>query len=350
MKKADLDSITDIYMPEKDDCFVYMDSPEAIAVDRNTELGHWLEHDLRKHIEDNSGKRDWYENGDELHVRLDGYIFRGHRDQSVDGTVINLRCIPESVPTIHLNPDYPELQLSIPKCWDQVLMHKSLMYGGLILYIADFGQGKSTTAAATIRSRLEKWGGLARVMEDPPELNLNGSWNQGVCFQIPVTQKKSLSDLIRGQMRAFPAVPGKILMVGEVRDNDSAGQLIRAAASGVLVMATLHAGSIESAMSRLVAMAIGSGMTEDLARDMVGSALRIAIHQRMVPKPSGQGRWQKREIKGEILVNTGGEKAGIATLIREGKFQLLTNEIDRQGSTLEKVPKEKSFKEAWDEL
>lgn len=108
---------------------------------------------------------------------------------------------------------------------------------GVIIIAGVTGSGKTTSLAAMIRDIVDEANGTIKVItvENPPEQFMKG------VTQSPVSTKNenSYADAMKGALRADP----DIIMVGEVRDKDTAELLISAVQSGHKVLATLHAPS-----------------------------------------------------------------------------------------------------------
>lgn len=113
---------------------------------------------------------------------------------------------------------------------------------GLCLICGPTGSGKTTTLNASIRE-LDRFGKSIYTIEDPVEYRVSytgqASVNTSVGFGFP--------QAVRAFMRADPDV----IVLGEVRDAETARNAIKAADTGHLVLATLHTGSILGAISRL---------------------------------------------------------------------------------------------------
>ncbi|MEO7326560.1 MAG: ATPase, T2SS/T4P/T4SS family [Dokdonella sp.] len=264
---------------------------------------------------------------DDFAIEYTNMRFRGHRDSTVGGNLLAMRRQTMAVPRLD--------ELLLPAWWVPLLMQKSLLKeGGLIVMAAALGCGKSTTIASLIRTRLEAYGGHARTVEDPCELPLDGFWGDGVCVQCPVDPKVEpkigWSTALRKMLRAYPASTegGQILFIGEIRGSDVAAEAVRAAVNGQLVITTIHASSVVTAIKRLVAFA-AEDMGHEVARDMVSSALRLVFTQnlRRNPNPSATG-WQRRIIEGSVLAS-GGDGHPVGVNIREGKFNMLNQSFDR---------------------
>jgi type II secretory ATPase GspE/PulE/Tfp pilus assembly ATPase PilB-like protein len=136
---------------------------------------------------------------------------------------------------------------------------------GLVLVTGPTGSGKTTTLAALLRE-LGKDRGKIISIEDPVEYRIEG------ITQIQVNEELSLTfdALLRRIFRQDP----DIIMVGEIRDVETAELAVRAALTGHLVFATLHTNNAAEAIYRLQDMNIPSYL--------VAAVLRAVIAQRLV--------------------------------------------------------------------
>ena len=188
--------------------------------------------------------------------------------------LLNLRV--ETVPTmyrqnavLHLfNFDESLLQLdrlAIPpkqrKQIDEVISHPR----GLVLMVGPTGSGKSTTLYSMLNA-LNTPDRKLITLEDPIEYGLTG------ISQIPIntTGGQSFADALRSVLRLDPDV----VMVGEIRDTDTARTAIQASITGHLVLSSFHANSTSAAFSRMIDM-IG-------VNPIFSSAVRLVIAQRLV--------------------------------------------------------------------
>jgi twitching motility protein PilT len=190
---------------------------------------------------------------------------------------------------------------------------------GLVLFIGRTGSGKSTSAAAYIIERLIKFGGVCWTAEDPIELSLHGRHGKGICYQTEI-KNGCFTASIRSILRASP----NIILIGEIRDNESAKEALRVATSGHLVVATLHSNDVSSGLARLARMADG---TDELA-DSIQAAFHLDL------RTSSQGdvgnNKPKRILHVEPLFMMGESEPGVRSQIREGDFRLIRNEVARQ--------------------
>jgi len=138
---------------------------------------------------------------------------------------------------------------------------------GVMLVTGPTGSGKSTTLYATL-GELSKPNINIVTVEDPVEKKIDGV-NQ---VQINVKAGMTFAAALRSILRQDP----DIVMVGEMRDNETADIAIRAAITGHLVLSTLHTNDASSTILRLVDMGV--------APYMVASSLVGVFAQRLVKK------------------------------------------------------------------
>ena len=138
---------------------------------------------------------------------------------------------------------------------------------GLIFVTGPTGSGKTITLYAALQhlNSIEK---NISSIEDPVEIELAG------INQIHVNPKIGLE--FSTALRAFLRQDPDIIMIGEIRDAETATIAIQAAQTGHLVLATLHTNSAAEAHSRLQAMGI--------KEDYLTSALTLVVAQRLVRK------------------------------------------------------------------
>lgn len=188
---------------------------------------------------------------------------------------------------------------------------------GLLVVAGSFGQGKTTTATSIIAARLEKFGGVAVTIEDPPEMPLEGKHGEGVCYQTWV-EKGGFADACRQVARQSPS----IIFVGEVRDAETASEALRASINGRLVICTTHADTVPMAIERLYSLANGvAGSSEDVA-SLLGNGLVGVVHQRLDGEP--------RRPKIEFLWLNGDDYHGPKNMIRNRRFDHLASEVNMQ--------------------
>ncbi|MAE60050.1 MAG: type II secretion system protein GspE [Planctomycetaceae bacterium] len=127
--------------------------------------------------------------------------------------------------------------------FDSLLRHSH----GIVLVTGPTGSGKTTTLYAVL-SRIFTTAKKIITIEDPVEYQLEG------VNQIPVNPKRGL-DFARG-LRSILRQDPDIIMVGEIRDGETADIAIRSALTGHLVFSTLHTNDAAGAVTRLIDMGI----------------------------------------------------------------------------------------------
>jgi type IV pilus assembly protein PilB len=138
---------------------------------------------------------------------------------------------------------------------------------GMILVTGPTGSGKSTTLYAVMKL-LNKREVHISTIEDPVEYDVEG------ISQIQVNTKTNLT-FARG-LRAIVRQDPDIIMVGEIRDEETAGIAVNSAMTGHLVLSTLHTNDAATTLPRLLDMGIEPFL--------VASTVNIAIAQRLVRK------------------------------------------------------------------
>ncbi|WP_237385643.1 type II secretion system protein GspE [Xenorhabdus sp. Sc-CR9] len=158
-------------------------------------------------------------------------------------------------------------QLGLPESQLQLLRQKIHLPQGMILVTGPTGSGKTVTLYSCLQYLNQAKKNICSV-EDPVEIPLNG------INQTPVNNKIGLdfAKVLRALLRQDP----DIIMVGEIRDNETAEISMKAAQTGHLVLSTLHTNSTIDTLSRLQNLGI-SGYT-------TASCVKLIIAQRLVRK------------------------------------------------------------------
>lgn len=138
---------------------------------------------------------------------------------------------------------------------------------GAILVTGPTGSGKSTTLYATL-SVLNQVGKNIITIEDPVEYRLDGVSQMQVNNQAGLTFANGLRSILRSDP--------DIIMVGEIRDRETALIAVESALTGHLVLSTLHTNDAAGALTRLIEMGIEPFL--------VGSAVDCVIAQRLIRK------------------------------------------------------------------
>ena len=138
-------------------------------------------------------------------------------------------------------------------------------HNGIVLISGPTGSGKTTTLYATLKL-LNKESSNVVTIEDPIEYTLEGI-NQ-------VQLKESIGLDFASALKTFLRQDPDVIMLGEIRDKETASMAIRASLTGHLVLSTIHTNSAWDTVSRLVDMGIPSYL--------IANTLRLSVAQRLV--------------------------------------------------------------------
>lgn len=151
-----------------------------------------------------------------------------------DGEQVVVRILdPDGV-----NPDLEKIGISGIDEWRKGINRQN----GICLVCGPTGSGKTTTLNSSVRD-LDRFGKAIYTIEDPVEYRIPFVKQVSANFQVGL-------DFPRG-VRAFMRGDPDIIVIGEVRDEETARNAIKAADTGHLVIATLHTSTIQSSISRL---------------------------------------------------------------------------------------------------
>jgi type II secretory ATPase GspE/PulE/Tfp pilus assembly ATPase PilB-like protein len=161
--------------------------------------------------------------------------------------------------------DFKHLQNSIAQPW------------GMILVTGPTGSGKTTTLYSILKKLNSREVNISTI-EDPVEYDLEG------INQIQVNAKTSLT--FGKGLRALVRQDPDIILVGEIRDEETASIAINSAMTGHLVLSTLHTNDAATTLPRLMDMGVKPFL--------VASTINIAIGQRLVRKLCEKCRYQTK--------------------------------------------------------
>ena len=192
----------------------------------------------------------------ERRIPQDGRFKRRFKDKAIDFRVSIMPSLygEDAVIRIldkeHITKEFAELRLDLLGFGDAEIKHLRRMIRepyGMVLVTGPTGSGKTTTLYAAL-SEINTGEDKIITIEDPVEYELGG------VIQVPVNEKKGLT-FARGLRSILRHDPDKI-MVGEIRDSETAQIAIQAALTGHLVFTTVHANNVFDVIGRFTHMGI----------------------------------------------------------------------------------------------
>jgi type II secretory ATPase GspE/PulE/Tfp pilus assembly ATPase PilB-like protein len=195
---------------------------------------------------------------------------------SPEGDIVPLNMRLETIPSLYgqdvvirlftLNISFLKLDSLALSPKQRALLEKIISHPrGLVLTVGPTGSGKTSSLYA-IMNQLNSPEVKIVTLEDPVEYELEG------VSQLPV--KSEDSELFMEKLRAVLREDPNIIMIGEIRDADTAKTALQAALTGHLVLSTFHASSTASAVTRLMDM-IGEN-------PLLASSVRLIMAQRLL--------------------------------------------------------------------
>ncbi|MBI1319171.1 MAG: PilT/PilU family type 4a pilus ATPase [Candidatus Hydrogenedens sp.] len=218
-----------------------------------------------------------------------------------------MRFLPEEIPSFEA--------LNMPK---ETLVNLAGLHRGLLLITGMTGSGKSTTAAALVDWINSHRSCHILTIENPIEY-VHHNKTSVVSQRSLGTDVATFDQAVTGALRHDPDV----ILIGEMRDPDTIRSAISAAATGHLVISTLHANTASEVVNRVVSF------FDPVERDLVKLQLRDCLHcvicQRLVPKIGG-GRVPALEVLfNDVKAITDGILEGDTDHIRIGMQQTVSH-------------------------
>jgi type IV pilus assembly protein PilB len=172
---------------------------------------------------------------------------------------------------------------------------------GMVLVTGPTGSGKTTSLYSAL-AELNKISENISTVEDPVEFNLSG------INQVQMHEEIGLN--FAAALRSFLRQDPDIIMVGEIRDFETAEIAIKAALTGHLVLSTLHTNDAPSTVNRLLNMGIEPFL--------VASSVNCILAQRLARKVCGECKERETEVTKQALLDAGlsEEEIAKATLFR----------------------------------
>ncbi len=188
-----------------------------------------------------------------------------------------MRYIPPGVPSLD--------SLSLPP----VLKEISLLERGLVLCTGSAGCGKSTTLAAMIQYTNEREALHIITIEEPIEFEYTDA--KASVNQVEIgTDSPSFARSLRASLREDPDV----ILIGEMRDEETIDTAIKAAETGHLVFSTLHTTDATKTINRIIGTF--PAHQHQQVRYQLGSNLKAVISQRLVQHVDGKQRIPAAEV------------------------------------------------------
>lgn len=192
-------------------------------------------------------------------------------------TELILRYIPPKTPSIE--------ELNLPL----VIKEISLYERGLVLVTGSAGCGKSTTLASMVRHANESEAIHIITIEDPIEFEYEDV--QACINQVEVgSDVQSFAKALRASLREDP----DIILIGEMRDEETIETAIKAAETGHLVFSTLHTTDATKTINRIIDTF--APHQQQQVRYQLAANIKSVISQRLIPRADGQGRIPVVEI------------------------------------------------------
>jgi twitching motility protein PilT len=185
---------------------------------------------------------------------------------------------------------------------------------GLVIVTGPTGSGKTTTLAMIVQ-KLNRAGGCRIITVEEPVEYVFPPAPQSVVTQREVgVDVLTFADGLKYGLRQDPDV----ILVGEVRDRETAQMALSAAETGHLVFTTLHTRDAKGAVTRLADLFPQD--VQSMVRAQLALGLRAVVSQRLLP---GAERGAKRQLALEVMWNT----HPVANAIRVGKVEGIDNQI-----------------------
>ncbi len=222
--------------------------------------------------------------------------FRANYFHKATGLAAVFRTIPTRIRTLN--------ELGCP----EIVRKLSERRAGLVLVTGPTGSGKSTTLAAMLRHINEQRACHILTVEDPVEFV-----HEPIKAQITHREIGADADSFPSAIRSAGREDPDVILIGELRGNETMKLALQLASFGVLVFATVHTNSAPATVDRFIN--VFSADEQPQVRGMLAESLAGIVAQQLVKTSDGKGRVAALEI----LVGT----SGVAAMIREGKtFQI----------------------------
>lgn len=184
--------------------------------------------------------------------------------------------------------------------------------GGLVLVTGPTGSGKSTTLAAMVNHINDNFRKHILTIEDPLEF-VHENKKSIITHREVGIHVESFANALRSSTRQ----DADVVMVGEMRDLETIGQALTAAAMGTLVYGTLHTNNAPKTVDRIIDVFPTDQQAQ--ARTLLGESLQGIVAQQLLRNRDGKGR----VAINEILLGSG----ALTNVIREGNVEKIMSII-----------------------
>jgi twitching motility protein PilU len=283
-----------VLMKVEGDCHPISEDKHLTA-DESKELAYSLMNDTHlKNFEEN-----WEVN---MGVSIEGVgRFRVNVLRQRGAVAMVIRNVKTSPPSLE--------DINVPTYLKNVVMENR----GLVLVAGATGSGKSTTLAAMIDYRAQSKRGHILTIEDPIEFL--HSYKKSIINQREVgTDTKSYGEALKNAMREAPDV----ILIGEIRDEETMRHAINYSETGHLCLATIHASNSVETLDRVINF-FPQNLHKQVLLDLANN-LKAVICQRLIPGTNNK-RWPAVEILKDSPY--------IKELIQKGEISKIREAFDR---------------------
>ncbi|MFZ5806876.1 MAG: type IV pilus twitching motility protein PilT [Verrucomicrobiota bacterium] len=239
----------------------------------------------------------------ETSFTLAGQRFRVSAFEEVGGGRIVLRVLSRNIPT-------PE-EINIP----QILLDSvTRLSQGMILLCGPTGCGKTTSIASVLYARGKNKKEHVVTLEDPVEYLMPHDVSSIYSQREIGRDEPTFAQGLKAALRQSPHV----IVIGEIRDSETACTALEASETGHLVVATIHATSSDMTIQRYVQMI--ERERQDLVREQLATNVELIVCQRLC---KAEGGYRGRVAIHEVMIKT----HATTNCIRKGQAAELRNEI-----------------------